>query len=87
MRTLYLNASEENSCISTAVGLDRSQAVSEFFEPGEIHHCYLLLIMLQILFGKWNRGGADQIGEVVEHLLHTATNVIFYLSFPEESGL
>ena len=30
------------------------------------------------------QGGADQIGEVIEHLLHTVTNVILYLSYPEE---
>ena len=28
-------------------------------------------------------GGADQIGEVIEHLLHTITNVVFYLSYSD----
>ena len=29
-------------------------------------------------------GGKEQIGEVVEHLLHTVTNVILYLAYPNE---
>ena len=29
-------------------------------------------------------GGKEQIGEVVEHLLHTITNVILYLAYPND---
>ena len=29
-------------------------------------------------------GGKDQIGEVIEHLLHTVTTVILYLAYPNE---
>ena len=31
-----------------------------------------------------NTGGEEQIGEVIEHLLHTITNVILYLAYPKE---
>mgnify|MGYP001203456947 CR=1 FL=1 len=31
-----------------------------------------------------NSGGEDQIGEVIEHLLHTVTNVILYLTYPND---
>tara|TARA_B110000467_G_scaffold32337_1_gene29265 strand:+ start:741 stop:1550 length:810 start_codon:yes stop_codon:yes gene_type:complete len=31
-----------------------------------------------------NEKGEEQIGEVLEHLLHTVTNVIFYLAYPNE---
>lgn len=31
-----------------------------------------------------NEKGEDQIGEVIEHLLHTVTNVIFYLAYSNE---
>ena len=30
-----------------------------------------------------NEGGKEQVGEVIEHLLHTITTVILYLTYPE----
>ena len=32
---------------------------------------------------EMNSGGADQIGEVIEHLLHTVTTVVLYLSYAD----
>lgn len=29
-------------------------------------------------------GGKEQVGEVIEHLLHTVTTVIFYLAYPDD---
>ena len=80
MRTMYLNASEENY-VYQRVGLDGSQAVSNF-EPGDPPAPFV--DNATDFIWQMEQGGADQIGEVVEHLLHTVTNVILYLSFPEE---
>lgn len=32
---------------------------------------------------EMDTGGADQIGEVIEHLLHTITNVVLYLTYSD----
>ena len=32
---------------------------------------------------EMSSGGADQIGEVIEHLLHTITNVVLYLTYSQ----
>ena len=80
MRTLYLTSSEENY-VYQRVGLDGSQASSNF-EPGDPPEPFA--DNATDFIWQMEQGGADQIGEVIEHLLHTVTNVIFYLSYPEE---
>ena len=80
MRTLYLTTSEENY-VYQRVGLDGSQASSNF-EPGDPPEPFA--DNATDFIWQMEQGGADQIGEVIEHLLHTVTNVILYLSYPEE---
>ena len=75
-----VDASEENY-VYQRVGLDGSQAVSNF-EPGDPPAPFV--DNATDFIWQMEQGGADQIGEGVEHLLHTVTNVILYLSFPEE---
>jgi len=80
MRTLYLSTTEENY-VYQRVGLDGSE-VNSSFEPGDPPAPFA--DNATDFIWQMEQGGADQIGEVIEHLLHTVTNVILYLSFPEE---
>ena len=80
MRALYLSTTEENY-VYQRVGLDGSE-VSSSFEPGDPPAPYS--DNATDFIWEMEQGGTDQIGEVIEHLLHTVTNVILYLSFPEE---
>ena len=80
MRTLYLSTTEENY-VYQRVGVDGSE-VNSSFEPGDPPAPFT--DNATDFIWQMEQGGADQIGEVIEHLLHTVTNVILYLSFPEE---
>ena len=80
MRSVYLNATEENY-VYQRIGLDGSEEISNF-EPGDPPAPYN--DNATDFIWQMQQGGADQIGEVIEHLLHSITNVILYLSFPEE---
>ena len=80
MRSVYLNATEENY-VYQRIGLDGSAEISNY-EPGNPPAPYN--DNATDFIWQMQQGGADQIGEVIEHLLHTITNVILYLSFPEE---
>ena len=80
MRALYLCTAEENY-VYQRVGLDGSE-VNSSFEPGDPPAPYS--DNATDFIWEMQQGGTDQIGEVIEHLLHTVTNVILYLSFPEE---
>ena len=80
MRSIYLKATEDNY-VYQRVGIDGSAASSNF-EPGDPPAPYNDNVTDFIW--EMAQGGPDQIGEVIEHLLHTITNVILYLSFLEE---
>ena len=80
MRSIYLKATEDNY-VYQRLGIDGSEESSNF-EPGDPPAPYNDNVTDFIW--EMAQGGPDQIGEVIEHLLHTITNVILYLSFPEE---
>ena len=81
MREHYLSISKEEY-VYQRVGLEASfnknESYAEGFPPSPYKHNVTDYIW------EMNTGGEEQIGEVLEHLLHTVTNVILYLAYPKE---
>lgn len=79
MRSHYLSISEDEY-VYQRVGVDgmANNSNIDSFEPPEPYRDNATDYI-------WEKDTADgQIGEVVEHLLHTVTNVIFYLAYPND---
>ena len=80
MRSYYLSISEEEY-VYQRVGVD-GMASNSNFDPGEPTNPYGDNATDYIW--EMDSGGEDQIGELIEHLLHTVTNVILYLAYPND---
>jgi len=80
MRSRYLSTSQDEY-VYQRVGVD-GMANNSNFDSGEPPLPYHGNVTDYI----WEKNSADdgQIGEVIEHLLHTVTNVIFYLAYPND---
>lgn len=79
MRSHYLSTSKEKY-VYQRVGVD-GMASDSNFDSGTPPKPYGDNATDYIW--EMKNGGADQIGEVIEHLLHTVTNVILYLAYPK----
>jgi len=79
MKTKYLSTSKDQY-VYQRVGLD-GMASDPSFNSGTPPKPYRDNATDYIW--EMNTGGADQIGEVIEHLLHTVTTVILYLAYPD----
>ena len=81
MRAYYLSTSKDEY-VWQRVGLEASfnknESYAEGFPPRPYRHNVTDYIW------EMDTGGKDQIGEVIEHLLHTVTTVILYLAYPNE---
>ena len=81
MRSHYLSTTKDEY-VYQRVGLEASfnknESYAEGFPPSPYKHNVTDYIW------EMNTGGEEQIGEVIEHLLHTITNVILYLAYPNE---
>ena len=80
MRTLYLSTSK-NYHVYQRVGLEASFEKNESYAGGFPPDPYQNNVTDYIW--EMDQGGKDQIGEVIEHLLHTISTVILYLTYPE----
>ena len=80
MRSHYLSISEDEY-VYQRVGVNgmANNSNIDSFEPPEPYRDNATDYIWEK--GRWTDG---QIGEVVEHLLHTVTNVIFYLAYPND---
>tara|TARA_X000000368_G_scaffold376453_1_gene329498 strand:- start:14 stop:799 length:786 start_codon:yes stop_codon:yes gene_type:complete len=83
MRSKYLSISK-NENVYQRVGLEESHEKNERYTDGFPPRPYRHNVTDYIW--EMNIGGKDQIGEVIEHLLHTVTTVILNLSYPNDWG-
>ena len=81
MRSKYLSTSK-NKYVYQRVGVEASFENNENYAGGSPPAPYQDNVTDYIW--EMKRGGKSQIGEVVEHLLHTITNVILYLAYIED---
>ena len=79
MKTLYLSTSKDKY-VFQRVGVD-GMANGSNFNPGTPPSPYGDNATDYIW--EMSTGGEDQIGEVIEHLLHTVTAVVLYLSYSD----
>ena len=79
MRSKYLSVSKEKY-VYQRVGVD-GMASNSNFNPGTPPKPYTDNATDYIW--EMKTGGADQIGEVIEHLLHTVTAVTMYLAYSD----
>ena len=79
MRANFLNICKEKY-VYQRVGVD-GMANNSNFDPGTPPKPYDNNATDYIW--EMQTGGADQIGEVIEHLLHTVTAVTMYLAYPD----
>ena len=84
MRSKYLQTSKDEH-VYQRVGLEESFSKNEKYAHNSKvprpykHNCTDFI-------WQENKGGPRQINEVIEHLLHTVTNVILNLSYPNDWG-
>ena len=81
MRSKYLSTSK-NKYVYQRVGVEASFENNENYAGGSPPAPYQDNVTDYIW--EMQEGGKSQIGEVIEHLLHTITNVILYLAYIED---